>query len=91
MFSDALFIGRCTNYAEEAREIVACAGIAGRGQGRRDYPHRCGPQTIRGLCDERVRAEGKGTALGTAFGVTRGGKRPHRDRVDLPSRGDQQR
>ena len=22
MFSDALFIGRCTNYAEEAREIA---------------------------------------------------------------------
>jgi hypothetical protein len=28
----------------------------------------CGP--IRGLCDERVRSEGKGTALGTALGVT---------------------
>jgi predicted TIM-barrel fold metal-dependent hydrolase len=24
------------SYAKEAREIVACAGIAGRGQGRRD-------------------------------------------------------
>jgi hypothetical protein len=30
-FSDALFIGRCTSYAKEAREIVACAGIAGQG------------------------------------------------------------
>ncbi len=29
--------------------------------------------------------------LGTAVGVTRGGKRPHRDRADLHSRGDQQR
>lgn len=39
--------------------FVAYAGIAGRGQGRRDQRHRCGPQTIRGLRDERVRAEGK--------------------------------
>jgi len=31
------------SYAKEARDIVACAGIAGR---RRDQPHRCGPQTI---------------------------------------------
>jgi len=32
-FSDALSIGRCT---KEAGEIVGCAGIAGREQGRRD-------------------------------------------------------
>jgi hypothetical protein len=34
-FSDALFNGHCTKLRKEAREVVACAGIAGRGRATR--------------------------------------------------------
>jgi hypothetical protein len=36
MFPMRSLLAAVPSYAKEAREIVACAGIAGRGQGRRD-------------------------------------------------------
>ena len=57
------------SHAKEAREIVARAESQVEDKDD-EASHTVGPQTIRRLCDERVRAEGKGTALGTALGIT---------------------
>jgi hypothetical protein len=70
-FSDALFIVGCPT---KLRQGDAWGHRLCRNRRFEDKATRLATplwsQTIRGLCDERVRAEGKGTALGTALGVT---------------------
>ena len=69
-FSDALLLAAVPSYAKERREIVACAGNR---KSRTRATRLAAPlwhANDKRLCNERVRAEGKGTALGTALGVT---------------------